>query len=97
MSRHCASFAKVGPLTGSNTMRDPLPPVTRSVYLMRSCSSLTMTCFASVSNKACRFDLPRVRVTGTAPTRLAILIAARPTLLEAAGIRIVSPLVCLPR
>jgi hypothetical protein len=63
-----------------------LPPVRTRISLTRSCSSVATTWVAPTSNRACLFELLRVRATGVAPTLFAIWMAARPTLLEAAGI-----------
>src|SRR5262249_9647955 len=72
------SFSTVGPPTGSNTTRAPLPPVRPRISLTRSCSSVATTWVAPASIRACLFELLRVRAMGVAPTRLAIWMAARP-------------------
>src|SRR5258705_9292333 len=46
---------------------------------------------APASTRACCLDRLRVRATGVAPTLFAIWMAARPTLLDAAGVTVVSP------
>ena len=50
-----------------------------------------MTCAAPASSSACFLALVRVVAIGVAPTMRAIWMAARPTLLEAAGMMTKSP------
>jgi hypothetical protein len=65
--------------------RAPLPPVISPMRASRSSSPVTMTCAAPPAMRASRLAAVRVVATGVAPTRLAIWIAARPTLLDAPG------------
>src|SRR6266446_5164754 len=79
------SLGRVGPPTGSNTTRAPLPSVIFITSATRSCSLVAMTCLAPASSSCWRLAPVRVSAIVVAPTRLAIWMAARATLLDAAG------------
>ena len=72
-------------------MRAPRPSVIRITSATRSCSSVAITCAAPASRSAASFARVRVVAIGMAPTLLAIWIAAKPTLLEAAVMITASP------
>ena len=70
-----------------------LPPVMCRTSFTKSDFSVAITCFAPSLRSAAVLAPERVTATGTAPAQLASWIAAKPTLLEAARIRTVSPTV----
>ena len=66
-----ANLATVGPPTGSNATRAPLPPVSFT-SATRSCSSVAMTWAAPSLVSSSRLLPLRVRAMDRAPTMLAI-------------------------